>query len=172
MTAKLLNYSHCLHLINKKHYICRHNLNSENSMKKRITTYTRALLLLVLVLGFTACQDEESIRDRLIGRTWIGDLGFSDEYGDALESGLTFKSNGFGLDRQFYYVQSRRADFELEFRWILSGNDLRLDYGTDRDGYPYPILEIRGLYIDRDVLYGVLYVNGKYDGDIELGMEF
>lgn len=140
-------------------------------MNRRIMAYTKALMLLVLILGFSACQDEESIRDRLVGRTWVGDLGFSDQYGDALESGLLFKSNGFGLDKQFYYVQTRRADFELEFRWILSGNDLRLDYGTNHDGYPYPILEIRGIYIDRDVLYGILYVNGKYDGDIELYME-
>lgn len=143
-------------------------------MKQKIRAYTQAILLLVVVLGLTACQDEETIRDRLVGRTWVGDLGFADRYGKALESRLTFKSNGFGVDEQFYY-KSRSADsgpdFKLDFRWQLSGNNLKLDYGTDRDGVPYPILEIRDVYIDRDVLYGVLYVDGWIDGDVELYME-
>ena len=47
------------------------------------------LCLLTMLAGFTSCQDDEDIYDRIVGRTWVGDLGFSDgPY--ALESGVYF----------------------------------------------------------------------------------
>lgn len=54
-------------------------------MSSKIVTYARAVLLLVVVMGFTACQEDETIFDRIVGRTWVGDLGFVDDYDDELE---------------------------------------------------------------------------------------
>ncbi|MBP8623132.1 hypothetical protein [Bacteroides sp.] len=138
-------------------------------MKIIIRNYAKVLLLLVTMLGAVSCQDEESIAEQLLGRTWVGDLGFSDN-GYALESGLTFKSNGFGLDEQYYYNNLVEGFFEMQFRWMLNGYNLRLDYGDDRYGRPL-ILEIREVHIDNRVLYGVLYENNKYRGDVELVMD-
>ena len=138
-------------------------------MKLIIRNYAKVLLVLIAMLGAVSCQDEETIRDRLLGRTWVGDLGFSDR-GNALESGLTFQSNGFGMDKQYYYNSLLEGYYEMPFRWMLNGNDLRLDYGEDRYGESL-ILELKNVYIDNGVLSGILYVNYKYYDNVELVME-
>ena len=55
---------------------------------KNLKKYVGVLMLLSLLVGFTSCEDDETIFDRIVGRTWIGDLGFeSDRHHDPLESG-------------------------------------------------------------------------------------
>ena len=43
---------------------------------KLIKKYAGFLLMLTLLVGFTSCEDDEDIYDDLMGRTWVGDLGF------------------------------------------------------------------------------------------------
>lgn len=50
---------------------------------KNLKKYVGVLMLLSLLVGFTSCEDDETIFDRIVGRTWIGDLGFeSDRHHD------------------------------------------------------------------------------------------
>lgn len=123
--------------------------------------YAKILLILVLTLGFSACEDEDDIRDSLYDYDmWIGYLGFSDHYDD-LESGLQFNTNGFGKDFQVYYHKS--GERTLDFAWRLDGNRLTLDYGDN-----FKLLEIRYLEIRDGVLAGTLYVDGEMVDDIAL----
>ena len=72
---------------------------------KNLKKYVGVLMLLFLLVGFTSCEDDETIFDRIVGRTWIGDLGFEsdDRYHDPLESGIYLGADGFGEDQLCYY---------------------------------------------------------------------
>lgn len=110
-----------------------------------------------------ACeQDEDEAFGRLVRYNWVGDLGFTDSFGEPLESGLYFDDNGFGTDEQYYY-HSKHLAYSLPFRWTLYGDVLSLDYGN-----AYPLLEIRNLYVGIDELSGSLYVDGWYEGVVSL----
>ena len=122
------------------------------------------LVLTMLAVGFSSCEeDDETIYDYLIGRTWVGDLGFIDgPY--ALESGITFKGNDYAVDRQFYYAEDGGGEAgTLRLNWWIDMGTLYLDYGPD-----YPLLEIRGVYITGRFLYGELYVDGNYEFSVTL----
>lgn len=126
---------------------------------RRISMRRWVSLLAVLVWGLmlTSCeQDEDIVFGRLVRYTWVGDLGFSDRWGEPLESGLYFDDNGFGEDEQCYYASGRVA-YNMPFRWRLYDNTLILDYGND-----YPLLEIRRLYVGADELTGDLFVDSRY----------
>ena len=61
------------------------------------------LVLTMLAVGFSSCEeDDETIYDYLIGRTWVGSLGFAVGPYD-VESGVTFKGNEYAIDEQYYY---------------------------------------------------------------------
>ena len=122
------------------------------------------LVLTMLAVGFSSCEeDDETIYDYLIGRTWVGDLGFIDgPY--ALESGITFKGNDYAVDRQFYYAEDGGGEAgTLRLNWWIDMGTLYLDYGPD-----YPLLEIRGVYITGRFLYGELYADGNYEFSVKL----
>ena len=122
------------------------------------------LVLTMLAVGFSSCEeDDETIYDYLIGRTWVGDLGFIDgPY--ALESGITFKGNDYAVDRQFYYAEDGGGEAgTLRLNWWIDMGTLYLDYGPD-----YPLLEIRGVYITGRFLYGELYADGNYEFSVTL----
>ena len=122
------------------------------------------LVLTMLAVGFSSCEeDDETIYDYLIGRTWVGDLGFIDgPY--ALESGITFKGNVYAVDRQFYYAEDGGGEAgTLRLNWWIDMGTLYLDYGPD-----YPLLEIRGVYITGRFLYGELYADGNYEFSVTL----
>lgn len=56
------------------------------------------LVLTMLAVGFSSCEeDDETIYDYLIGRTWVGSLGFAVGPYD-VESGVTFKGNEYAID--------------------------------------------------------------------------
>ena len=42
---------------------------------KNLKKYVGVLMLLTLLVGFTSCEDDETIFDHIVGRTWVGDLG-------------------------------------------------------------------------------------------------
>ena len=118
------------------------------------------LVLTMLAVGFSSCEeDDETIYDYLIGRTWVGDLGFIDgPY--ALESGITFKGNDYAVDRQFYYAEDGGGEAgTLRLNWWIDMGTLYLDY---------PLLEIRGVYITGRFLYGELYADGNYEFSVTL----
>ena len=122
------------------------------------------LVLTMLAVGFSSCEeDDETIYDYLIGRTWVGDLGFIvGPY--ALESGITFKGNDYAVDRQFYYAEDGGGEAgTLRLNWWIDMGTLYLDYGPD-----YPLLEIRGVYITGRFLYGELYADGNYEFSVTL----
>ena len=122
------------------------------------------LVLTMLAVGFSSCEeDDETIYDYLIGRTWVCDLGFIDgPY--ALESGITFKGNDYAVDRQFYYAEDGGGEAgTLRLNWWIDMGTLYLDYGPD-----YPLLEIRGVYITGRFLYGELYADGNYEFSVTL----
>ena len=122
------------------------------------------LVLTMLAVGFSSCEeDDETFYDYLIGRTWVGDLGFIDgPY--ALESGITFKGNDYAVDRQFYYAEDGGGEAgTLRLNWWIDMGTLYLDYGPD-----YPLLEIRGVYITGRFLYGELYADGNYEFSVTL----
>lgn len=133
---------------------------------KKVIGYFKVLLLCSLIAGLSSCESDEDefIYDYLVDETWIGDLGFADRYGDALESGLYFKGNGLGIDDQVYFDDpTGQVAFSLSFRWEIYGGILSLDYGSD-----YPLFEIYDVRITRDRLSGILYVDGEIDGPIVL----
>ena len=68
---------------------------------KLIKKYAGFLLMLTLLVGFTSCEDDEDIYDDLMGRTWVGDLGFGTNR-DPIESGIRLDNNGLGIDYQVY----------------------------------------------------------------------
>lgn len=43
---------------------------------KNLKKYVGVLMLLTLLVGFTSCENDETIFDHIVGRTWVGDLGF------------------------------------------------------------------------------------------------
>ena len=55
---------------------------------KNLKKYVGVLMLLTLLVGFTSCEDDETIFDHIVGRTWVGDLGFWVD-NSPVESGIT-----------------------------------------------------------------------------------
>lgn len=126
-------------------------------MGNKMLTYTKVLLLLVVVIGFTACENDETIYDRIVGRAWIGDLGFVED-GYDLESCVRFDSDGFGDDEQCFYDIDQCLSV-LRIRWWIENGTLYIDYGREFYGR-----ELRGVYVEGRYLTGTLYINGqRYD---------
>lgn len=63
---------------------------------KLIKKYAGFLLMLTLLVGFTSCEDDEDIYDDLMGRTWVGDLGFGTNR-DPIESGIRLDNTAWEL---------------------------------------------------------------------------
>lgn len=130
-----------------------------------IWNYIRlCMACLTLVLLAACAQDDKVVFDSIVGHTWVGDLGFSDRYGDPLESGLNFDSNGFGVDDQCYFDDPHgHIVYSLPFRWRIENNILSLDYGNE-----YPLLEICDVYVAHGEINGMLYVDGYREGSVTL----
>ena len=130
---------------------------------KTVKKYVGILMMLTLLVGFTSCEDDDTIFDHIVGRTWVGDLGFYVD-GEPVESGITFKSNGFGEDEQWFYDWDRRAAI-LDVRWWIDHGDLYLDYGNR-----YPLLVLEAVYVNGRYLTGRLYSNNIDQGTVTLEM--
>lgn len=132
----------------------------------------KILLAVCLAAAFvlTACDDSDgynygSLFERIVGRTWVGDLGVTDRFDIPLESGVYFGSDGFGTDELYYYNNGGPAG-TLNLQWDAYGGTIYLNYGRE-----IPPRELRGVYFPTmDELRGDLFVYGVYYGPTVLYM--
>ena len=117
---------------------------------KNLKKYVGVLMLLFLLVGFTSCEDDETIFDRIVGRTWIGYLG----------------ADGFGEDQLCYYDNGDYYGKPLRLQWSVGNGTLYIDYGNVA-----PPRELRNVYVSHGRMTGTLYINGFYYGDVELYMQ-
>ena len=88
---------------------------------KLIKKYAGLLLMLTLLVGFTSCEDDEDLEERMFGRVWVGDVGMSAGNGRILYSEFTFDPDGFGEEYQFFrngqnfrtYTKMHRKNSEM-----------------------------------------------------------
>lgn len=125
-------------------------------------------IALITMISFSSCEsDEERGFDisGLYGKTWWGEMGFEDPYGERLYSYITFTSGAFpdhgvGTEERCYYddelYRVYKFDWEIQNGWLylyysdgytfiieypsVSG---RYFYGTAEDGF-----EIRLEWVD------------------------
>lgn len=99
--------------------------------------YASILMMLTVLVGFTSCEDDENLEDRMFGRVWIGDVGLSADNGELLYSEFRFDPDGFGEEYQYYFRDRAYYD-SFRFKWNWEdrySNNLILDYG--RNGVSY-----------------------------------
>ena len=113
---------------------------------KNLIFYEGVLMSPTLLVGFTS-----------------SDLGFWVDNSPVV-SGITFKSNGFGVDEQWYYDWDRVAAV-LDVRWWIEDGDLFLDYCNG-----YPLLILADVYVEGRYLTGRLYSNNIDQGTVTLEM--
>lgn len=120
------------------------------------------VLLLTLLIGVSSCQSDETIYDRVVGRTWVGDLNFQDEYGEPLESAVYLGADSYGEDKLAYFDDNRTVR-TLRIDWYVDGQTVYIRYGTVAAPR-----EIRGAYVSGGRLSGELYIGGRYIGSVTL----
>lgn len=135
---------------------------------KMIKKYASILMMLTLLVGFTSCEDDETLFDRVVGRTWFGDLGFetNDAYRDLLDSSIYLGADGFGDDQLYYYDNGREYGRPLRLYWSVGNGSLYIDYGNVAAPR-----ELRNVYVSRGRMAGTLYIDGYYYGDVELYLQ-
>lgn len=94
--------------------------------------YLYMLFACILTLSFTACDDDDQydIESVIVGRSWTGDVGMNDEFGEPLFSTFTFGADGFGDEFQYYISDGHLYD-SFRFMWYWEdrySNNLVLDY--------------------------------------------
>lgn len=136
----------------------------------KFLNYCKLIAFCVLTLTFASCQDDNDIFDAIAGETWVGDLGFVDSYGHYLESGVTFYGDGTGYDEQYCYDEGVDGVLveEYDFTWIIANNVLTLNYKRNPGHGGVPQLVIKDVYIIEDELHGILYADGKREGEVIL----
>lgn len=131
---------------------------------KMLKKYGSILMMLTLLVGFTSCDDDDDIYHDIMGRTWIGDLGFGADR-DPIESAIRMDNNGLGIDYQIFdYDGATAGDFP--FRWWVDYGTLYLDYGSN-----FALREIRNVRVRGRYLQGDLFLDGVYFAYAELKMQ-
>ena len=130
---------------------------------KMLKKYGSILMMLTLLVGFTSCDDDEDLFDQIVGRKWVGYLGFQDRLED-LESGVYFGSDGFGSDELDYYDGERFGT--LNMQWWIERGTIVISYGNRAS-----LRELRNIYVRRGRLEADLYVEGQFIDRIELIMQ-
>ena len=126
---------------------------------KQIKKYAGLLLMLTLLVGFTSCEDDEDLEERMFGRVWVGDVGMSAGNGRILYSEFTFDPDGFGEEYQFFRNRELYDHFRFQWYWEdRYSNNLVLDYG--RNGTSY----MDNVDIYRGVMTGIFYLTGDSEG--------
>lgn len=127
---------------------------------RTVKKYVGILLMLTLFVGFTSCEDEEDLEDRMFGRIWVGDLGMNAEDGSRLYSEFEFDPDGFGEEHQYYQRNDREYDhFRFQWNWEdRHSRNLVLDYG--RNGVSF----MDAVDVTRGFMTGVFYLSEDSDG--------
>ena len=126
---------------------------------KQIKKYAGLLLMLTLLVGFTSCEDDEDLEERMFGRVWVGDVGMNAVNGRILYREFTFDPDGFGEEYQFF--RNGELYYHFRFQWYWEdrySNNLVLDYG--RNGTSY----MDNVDIYRGVMTGIFYLTGDSEG--------
>ncbi len=109
---------------------------------KTLKNYTWILAAFVVLSGLASCQDDDEIGfdlSGMYGKTWEGELGYSDEYGNKLQNGITFNSgsssdHGIGYDHvsysdgEPYDVDGSHPDGIYKFDWKVTTGIIILKY--------------------------------------------
>ena len=126
---------------------------------KNLKKYVGVLMLLTLLVGFTSCEDDEDLEERMFGRVWVGDVGMNAVNGRILYSEFTFDPDGFGEEYQFFRNRELYDHFRFQWYWEdRYSNNLVLDYG--RNGTSY----MDNVDIYRGVMTGIFYLTGDSEG--------
>ena len=126
---------------------------------KHIKKYAGLLLMLTLLVGFTSCEDDEDLEERMFGRVWVGDVGMNAVNGRILYREFTFDPDGFGEEYQFFRNGELYDHFRFQWYWEdRYSNNLVLDYG--RNGTSY----MDNVDIYRGVMTGIFYLTGDSEG--------
>ena len=103
---------------------------------KQIKKYAGLLLMLTLLVGFTSCEDDEDLEERMFGRVWVGDVGMNAVNGRILYREFTFDPDGFGEEYQFFRNGELYDHFRFQWYWEdRYSNNLVLDYGRNGTSY-------------------------------------
>lgn len=122
---------------------------------KRLRKQLSMLLMLTLLVGFTACQDDDEIFDRIVGRTWVGDLGFESESGVPLKSFVFLGGDGFGTDELVFMDNGGFAQ-RLNITWSIENSTIYIGYGNVAAPR-----EIRNVYVSSGRITGDVYIDGR-----------
>ena len=90
---------------------------------KIVKHYWFVAIALITMISFSSCEsDEERGFDisGLYGKTWWGDMGFEDRYGEPLYSYITFTSGAFtdhgvGTEERCYHNDERKHSASCVF---------------------------------------------------------
>ena len=97
---------------------------------KIVKHYWFVAIALITMISFSSCEsDEERGFDisGLYGKTWWGDMGFEDRYGEPLYSYITFTSGAFtdhgvGTEERCYHndelYRVYKFDWEIQNGWL------------------------------------------------------
>lgn len=130
--------------------------------------FAKLFLISVLCIGLISCEDDQDDVDyAIIGRSWTGDVGMVDDFGEPVLSTFSFGVDGFGEEHQFYYDGMRYDKFRFQWLWEDGySRNLILDYG--RKGISY----MDNLRVSGNQLWGTFYFSDDSPGfDFTLYMD-
>ena len=128
---------------------------------KKMKKCAGILLMLAVLVGFTSCQDDETIFDKVVGRTWVGDLGFGPN-NDLVESGVYLGGDGFGTDEQLY-VRDKTPRGTYNITWEVVDGSIFIRYGNRA-----AIRELRNVYVSNGQINAALFVDRVFVADVVL----
>ncbi|MDR0892811.1 MAG: hypothetical protein LBN24_09380 [Mediterranea sp.] len=127
---------------------------------KKVQRYVGALMLLALaVVGFSACESDETIEERLFGRVWSGSIGELDDNNVPLFSDFQFTPDGFGTEDVYYPDGSWYDSYTFQWYWEDGySNNLVLDFR--RLGVSY----MDNVYVGGRAMTGTYYYTNDSPG--------
>lgn len=121
----------------------------------------KILFISVLCIGLVSCEDDqEGVDSAIVGRSWTGDVGMVDDYGEPVISTFSFGIDGFGEERQYYSDGAYYKSFRFQWWWEDGySRNLVLDYGR-YGGISY----MDDVRVSGDQLWGTFYFDGDSRG--------
>ncbi len=130
---------------------------------------SKIFFISILCIGLVSCEDDqEGIDNAIIGRSWTGDVGMVDEYGEPVLSTFYFGGDGFGKEEQYYFDGVFYDSFRYQWLWEDGySRNIILEYG--RNGTSY----MDNVRIVGDELWGTFYFREDSSGfDFKLYMDY